>query len=31
MFAKTGRIRWMLGKGELIRKKGESGPGKISG
>jgi len=31
MFAKNGSIRWMLGKGELIRKKGESGPGKISG
>ena len=31
MFAKNGSIRWMLGKGELLRKDGESGPGKIAG
>jgi PAS domain S-box-containing protein len=31
MFAKNGAIRWMLGKGELMRKEGESGPGKIAG
>lgn len=31
MFAKNGSIRWMLGKGELVRIKGESGPGKIAG
>jgi len=31
MFAKNGSIRWMLGKGELIRKEGDSGPGKIAG
>ena len=31
MFAKNGSIRWMLGKGELVRKEGEAGPGKIAG
>ena len=30
MFARNGSIRWMLGKGELLRT-GESGPGKIAG
>jgi signal transduction histidine kinase len=31
MFAKNGSIRWMLGKGELIRKNADTGPGKIAG
>lgn len=31
MFARNGSIRWMLGKGELLRTTGESGPGKIAG
>jgi PAS domain S-box-containing protein len=31
MFAKNGSIRWMLGKGELLRNEGEAGPGKIAG
>src|SRR5262249_9340208 len=31
MFAKSGAIRWMLGKGELLRKGGESGAAKIAG
>jgi PAS domain S-box-containing protein len=31
MFAKNGTIRWMLGKGELLRKPNESGAGKIAG
>jgi len=31
MFAKNGTIRWMLGKGELLRKAGLNGTGKIVG
>lgn len=31
MFAKNGSIRWMLGKGELLRRQGEAGPGKVAG
>jgi PAS domain S-box-containing protein len=31
MFAKNGTIRWMLGKGELLRKPNEPGAGKIAG
>ena len=31
MFGKNGSLRWMLGKGELLRKAGESGPGKVAG
>ena len=31
MFARNGSIRWMLGKGELLRSAAESGPGKIAG
>ena len=31
MFARNGAIRWMLGKGEFLRKEGDSGPGKIAG
>jgi PAS domain S-box len=31
MFAKNGAIRWMLGKGELLRNPNESGRGKIAG
>ncbi len=31
MFAKNGSIRWMLGKGELLRKDDESCPDKIAG
>jgi PAS domain S-box-containing protein len=31
MFARNGAIRWMLGKGEFLRKDGDSGPGKIAG
>jgi len=31
MFARNGAIRWMLGKGEMLRNPGESGPGKIAG
>jgi PAS domain S-box-containing protein len=31
MFARNGSIRWMLGKGELLRSGAESGLGKIAG
>jgi PAS domain S-box-containing protein len=31
MFARDQSVRWMLGKGELLRKEDEEGPGKIAG